>query len=238
MITQQQRLKARSRPDDMPIMHQDWKEILFLHWEQDPKEIQKTLPPGLSVDTFQEKAYLSITPFLLENVSLPSLPPIPGMSNFIEVNLRTYVYDNEGNPGIWFYSLDLNSSMAAKMAKKSFSLPYFSADLEKKKKGNALTISGSRKDSEIKMKFNYEPLGTPHFAEPETLEFFLLERYALFSFSANQLSIGRVHHAPYPISNLNVMECSTNLIKIERKPDLAHYSSGVSVEIFPLEELP
>ena len=93
-------------------MHQRWEKLLFLHWTLNPKELQRTLPGGLSVDTWQGEAFVGITPFFMRNVRPPRLPSLAWVSNFQELNVRTYVKDRFGVPGIWFYSLDCNQPFA------------------------------------------------------------------------------------------------------------------------------
>src|SRR3990172_1255020 len=111
------RLLARQEPQDkFVVMHQDWRHLLFLHWEYDIEEIQRSLPPGLYADTFNGKAYLGIIPFSLQKLRFSVLPPVPGISDFNEVNVRTYVHDENGTPGVWFYSLDADNLPAVEAA--------------------------------------------------------------------------------------------------------------------------
>lgn len=236
------RLQLRERPQESVIMYQEWRDLLFLHWEYNVKEIQATLPPGLFVDTFDGKGYLTISPFSMENLSIVNLPSVPGFSHFIEVNARTYVYDYNGIPGIWFYSLDINSLMASNAARLGFFLPYYYTDIKREKRQDRIDIEGKRVDEpKADMTFAYAPKeGISHLAEPNTLDFFLLERYVLFSFSSNQLSLARVHHQPYPIKEVEVFEYKSNLLELQSldvafPPSYAHYSKGVDVEIFKMK---
>ena len=127
--TNQQRLDACKAPPQAHVLYQSWKELLFLHWRIDPAVIQATLPPGLTVDTFEGDAYLGIVPFCMCNIRPRFLPVVPGISNFLEMNVRTYVHDEEGRPGVWFYSLDANQKLAVRVARKFFNLPYFDAKM-------------------------------------------------------------------------------------------------------------
>src|SRR3954470_607640 len=104
--TPEQRLADRSRPDGMVVLKQRWEELLFLHWRWDPDAVQATLPPGLTVDTCQGAAWLGLVPLFMRNVHPRFVPAVSWMSDFLEVNLRTYVFDSRGRPGIYFYSLD------------------------------------------------------------------------------------------------------------------------------------
>src|SRR5690606_18559881 len=93
------RLKARQMPEGMSVMHQDWHKLLFLHWEISPDAIRKLIPEKLSIDTFNGKAWISVTPLTITNLRPPYLPAVPYMSWLYELNVRTYVHI-DGVPGV------------------------------------------------------------------------------------------------------------------------------------------
>ena len=125
--TPEQRAATRVRPARSPVMFQSWRHLLFLHWAWDPAAIQATLPAGLHVDTFDGRAYLGVVPFWMDAVRPRFCPLVPGLSWFLELNLRTYVHTADGTPGVWFYSLDCNQPVAVQLARSLFSLPYVHA---------------------------------------------------------------------------------------------------------------
>ena len=99
----EQRDFMRSYPEgELPVMYQRWEKLLFLHWEMDPEVIQSTLPSGLYVDNYEGKAYVGIVPFYMRGIRPRGFPAIPYLSNFLECNVRTYVHDENGVPGVWF----------------------------------------------------------------------------------------------------------------------------------------
>lgn len=235
------RLDMRKNPNEIPILYQEWRDLLFLHWEYPIDLIQNSLPPGLYVDTYQGKAYVGVIPFLMDRVSLPGLPSIPGLSHFLEVNLRTYVYDRHGMPGVWFYSLDINSFLATWAARQFFKLPYYQADLRVSKDfAGKIDYSGSRtSEPNSAMHFIYQPrLANTFLAEPGSLEFFLVERYVLFTYARNQLFFEKVHHAPYPLLQVNLEKIESRLFEMngleqpQRIADHQIFSYGVNVDIF------
>jgi uncharacterized protein YqjF (DUF2071 family) len=238
------RLAMREYPKGLkPLMTQKWRDLLFLHWEHDAKEIQKTLPKGLHVDLFQGKAYIGVTPFFMQDVALKLLFPLPGVSDFLELNVRTYVYDEAGVPGVWFYSLDANSSLAVQMASSFFYLPYFYAEMEAQRQKNEIIYRSQRSQTKLWNEFAYQGTGKPREAEPNSLEFFLLERYALFVDKGdNHIAMGRIHHKPYPIYDAKVSKWDDRVIELDgltrpgRAPDHMHFSSGVDVDIFSLQD--
>ena len=114
-------------------MYQRWDDLLFLHWNYDPSAIQNTLPRGLTVDTFEGKAYVGIVPFFMRDVRPSLFPRLPGISDFLELNVRTYVFDEHGTPGVWFYSLDANQWLAVRAARRFFLLPYLDCKMRAEK---------------------------------------------------------------------------------------------------------
>jgi uncharacterized protein YqjF (DUF2071 family) len=135
-----------------PVMYHKWRDLLFLHWEFEPLEVQATLPRGLYVDTFESKAYVGIVPFYMFGVRPRFSPPYPFISNFLELNLRTYVYDDNGNPGIWFYSLDANRRVAVGAARLTFGLPYFLAEMKAGKDKNTGRSASIREEPGLSRK--------------------------------------------------------------------------------------
>lgn len=222
------------------IMYQEWRDLLFLSWKYPSNLIQKTLPPGLEVDTFQDDAYVTLVPFVIKNLSIAKFPSLPFFSDFIEVNVRTYVYDKQGRPGIWFYSLDINSIMATMAARQLFSLPYHFSHLEIDKK-KEIEIKGSRSER-TKMFFKYKTDGQSFKAKEGTLDFFLIERYLLFSFTRNQLFRQKIQHLSYSLSYHSLISYQETLLETnalpahEETPHHICYSKGVNVDFFPLKK--
>ena len=164
-------------------MFQSWRDLLFLHWEYSVAAIQATLPDGLFVDTFAGKAYLGIVPFFMRNIRPRFLPAVPGISNFMELNLRTYVYDRSGVPGVWFYSLDANQWLAVKIARQLFHLPYQHAQMKSSRTPEGRiryeSLRNGKRANGASCLFEYAPgLELPQ-PSPDSLEFFLVERYRL-----------------------------------------------------------
>src|SRR3982751_5803033 len=90
-----------------PFLLQSWDTITFIHWPFDPDDIRPLIPSLLKVDVFDGKAWVGLLPFRVERLRLPGLPPVPWLSRYPEVNLRTYVRGPDGASGVWFFSLDL-----------------------------------------------------------------------------------------------------------------------------------
>jgi len=225
-------------------MKQDWAHLLFLHWEMPPASIQATLPPGLTVDTYGDSAFVGIVPFFMEKVRPSYCPPMPGLSWFQELNLRTYVFDEYGRPGVWFYTLDCDQWFAVKIAQTFFHLPYQHAQMKASFVEGDLKYTSVRRGCNQSQFFRYpSQLTQPETSTAGTLEFFLLERYRLFSADKNsEIYSGCVHHKPYQYQKVDVTEYSTRLFSLcgfeepRSSPISSLIAEKVSVDIHPLKK--
>jgi uncharacterized protein YqjF (DUF2071 family) len=235
--TLEDRLAVREEPTSSPVMFQTWSNLLFLHWEFDPDEISARLPAPLSVDLHEGKTYLGLVPFFMKKVRPRFVPSMPPLSNFMELNVRAYVHDEQGRPGVWFFSLDCDQPIAVEVARRFFHLPYQHARMSHQ--GSEYRCQ--RKGQAEAAIYDYSIGKNLRTAEPGSLEFFLLERYLLFSESAKgRIHCGQVHHEPYAFSETNVPTMSTAPLewdgfKVEEAPVSSLTSPGVPVKIFPLK---
>jgi hypothetical protein len=238
------RLAAQARPAGNPVMYQQWRDLLFLHWEYPAAAIQATLPEGLFVDTFGGRAYLGIVPFFMRQIRPRFLPALPGISDFMELNLRTYVYDRAGVPGVWFYSLDANQWLAVKIARRFFHLPYEHARMRSSRTPEGRIRYESRRigDRADGATCRFEYASGPELPPPapHSLAFFLIERYRLYSRTPGGLRRGSVFHPPYPLCAAEVAAWDEQLLRTNglaptgRPPDHTIMSRGVDVTVFPL----
>lgn len=105
-------------------MLQGWRDLASLHWPYDSAEVQRLLPAGLRVDTYDGTAWVGLIPFRMERVRLPGFPALGPLSTFPETNVRTYVVDGRGRRAVWFMSLDVTRLLPALTARVSYRLPY------------------------------------------------------------------------------------------------------------------
>jgi len=238
--TLESRLEVRKQPSRSHVMLQRWEKLVFLHWRWDPAELQRTLPPGLYVDTFHGDAWLAIVPFYMRGIRPRFCPPVPSISHFLELNVRTYVHDEQGRPGVWFYSLDCNQALAVWTARTFFHLPYQHAIMRAETRDGWIDYGCQRRDASSESRFRYRIANEPHAAEPGSLEFFLAERYLLFSRTPRGIRCGQVHHAPYPLAETKLEAWDVNpllqagFVDPQRPPDHIIGSAGVDVRVYPL----
>jgi len=257
MITAEERERQRERPTGRPAGFQRWRDLAFLHWPVDPAAVQALLPDGLEVDTWEGEAWVGVVPFAMFDVSPWWAPSVPGISNFLELNVRTYVHRDGQNPGVWFYSLDAAKALAVLIARTGWDLPYHFAKMDlaadretvgeapKDRTGEEITYGSTRRypgptPAQLHMKYRVgEAIGS---AQPGTFEHFLAERYVLYANGSAGLRIGRVHHTPYPLHRAEVLELEETMVVASGLPaptgaPLIHFSPGVDVDVFDLETI-
>ena len=244
-------LEARVAPTRRPAGPaqglQQWRHLLFVHWEVPVSVLRPLIPPALEVDTYKGRAFVGLVPFTMRNVRpFRFLPAVPGTADFHETNVRTYVRRagrGDPGPGVWFFSLDAASRLAVLAARTFFHLPYYHADMDLQVDGAKVSYRSERRSGAARLQLRYE-IGEPLPAsEPGTLQFFLAERYYLYTLdSQRRLVRGQVHHPPYPLHGATVDELSESLIAaagVQKGAPLplTLYSPGVDVEIFGLERV-
>ncbi len=126
------------RPWPLPtapwIMTQRWNDLLFLHYSLDPELVRAKVPNVLTLDTYRQRAWVTVAPFWINHLRPPGVPSVPWFSNFNEINVRTYVsYD--GKPGVYFFSLDASNLSAVWGARVFYRLPYWQASMKVSGKG-------------------------------------------------------------------------------------------------------
>lgn len=231
------------------VMYQTWDRLLLLHWACRPEVIQQTLPNGLFVDTFDGSAFIGVTPFFMRAVRPRFGPALPYLSDFLELNVRTYVYDREGRPGVWFYSLDCNRWLAVIGARWTYCLPYFSANMSAQTGGKRITYTSARVPAQPHRtaRFVYSIKNVPHsIATPESLEFFLVERYLLFSRCprTGTLWSALVAHPPHQLVDVDLEWWDQTMLRINGFSDIAKQpchvtlSTGVRTAVFAPERIP
>jgi hypothetical protein len=226
-------------------MVQWWDQLAFVHWCYEPAEVQRLLPEGLFVDEHDGSAWVSLVPFFLR-VGLPGTPSVPWFSRFAETNVRTYVRSADGRRGVWFSSLDAERLGAVVVARVSYQLPYFWAEMSiDGPPGGTADPTGvwtyrSRRrwpgprgaTSELRVRVGdvYRP------DELGSLDHFLTARWGLFSSPPWGLRHAPAWHEPWPLRRAEVLDLDDGLLAAAGlppppEPPLAHWSPGVEVRI-------
>ncbi len=225
------------------VMSQQWTDLAYFHWRYPPGDVQELLPPGLTVDTFDGSAWVGLIPFVMRRVKPLHLGPLPWLSTFVEINVRTYVVDPQGRRAVWFFSLDVPRRPIVATARALFSLPYCSSTTTHEVAGRDRRYTMRRrwpspKGAVADMAFT---IGDPFEADEGSLEHFLSARWALTTRShRGRLRYGRVHHEPWPLRHIERHQIHQDVIEAAGLPSPAGpvhamYSPAVSVHVGWLE---
>jgi uncharacterized protein YqjF (DUF2071 family) len=219
-----------------------WHDLAFLHWPVRAQTLREKIPPGLTLDTFENEAFVGIVPFHMTGVRPRGVPPLPGVSSFVELNVRTYVVA-EGKPGVWFFSLDATSRLAVRGARWLFHLPYFDARMSSSRRDGFVHYRSERIHRgvpEARFAARYRGTGS---ASGSELERWLTERYCLYAANeGGRLFRGDIHHPPWPLQigevEIETLEM-TRLLEIDfpRQPPLVHFAERLDVVGWSLRPL-
>ncbi len=203
--------EVEHRPYPVPsgpwVLGMVWRDLLFMHWPVEADALRPLVPPSLSIDTFDGSAWLGVVPFDMTGVRPRFLPAVERLSHFPEINLRTYV-TAEGKPGVWFFSLDAHSRLAVRLARATFHLPYFDAEMSCRVSNGEVHYRSIRTHEgapPAQFVARYGPAGEPFESGPGTIEHFLTERYCLYSADGSgKVRRGDIHHRLWPLQPADV----------------------------------
>jgi hypothetical protein len=218
-----------------------WEWLTFLHWSYEPSAVQRLLPPGLTADTFDGRAWVGLVPFQMW-VAPPRLPALPWLGQFCETNVRTYVRDRHGRAGVWFFSLEASRLAAVVAARTTYRLPYYWAAMRLDKTPDRLVYTTRRRwpgprNTVTGGTVVVRPGDPIPPAEVTGLEHFLTARWRLFSHAGQHtLRYADAEHPPWPLQRAAVDQCDDTLVTSAGLPQpdsqpLVHYSRGVEVRI-------
>jgi uncharacterized protein YqjF (DUF2071 family) len=204
------------RPWPLPrgpwLMAQRWTNLLFAHWPVEARVLRGLVPAQLPLDTFDGTGWVSIASFYLSHLRPRWLPAVPWLSEFPELNVRTYV-SLGGKPGVYFFSLDAGSALAVAGARATYHLPYFNARMSTHcDAGGTVAYASRRTDSRGKpaaFAARYRPTGPATTSAPGTLDHWLSERYCLYATNARHVYRAEIHHHRWPLQAVDA-EIETN----------------------------
>lgn len=225
-------------------MRQTWHDLLFAHWPVQTDDIRPLVPPELDLDLHDKQAWLAVIPFHMTGIGLRGFPDLPGISAFPEVNVRTYV-KRDGQPGVYFLSLDATADFAMWIARAWYHLPYLRAAIslvlgEREVRYSCRRLEGPRP---AELRADYAPVSEPRPSRPGTLEHWLVERYYLYALSRRRrLYRAEICHPPWRLQpaeaeiERNTMALSHQIPLPDAKP-LLHFSRRMETLVWPPERL-
>lgn len=206
--------------------YQEWNDAIFLHWEVPADELRKYIPTKLNLDLYNGKAYVSLVAFTMEKIRPKNFPAVSFISDFHEINLRTYIV-NDNKKGVYFLSIEAEKSLSAFIARTFSGLPYQKSAITRK--SGYYKSSNASKGFSLDVEFDIATL----MENKSDLDKWLTERYCLYM-EDGMVYRYEIHHPEWKLKNLNISRLNLeykigNINFSSKKPDLVHYSEGVKV---------
>jgi uncharacterized protein len=216
-----------------------WHDLIFLHWPIRPEVIRPLIPAELELDIFDGWCWIAVVPFHMSGVR-PRYVPVPLALS--ELNVRTYVR-TRARSGVWFFSLDADSSIAVRVA-RWLGLPYYDARMKVERQTEIMrydSVRTHRNATAAEFSACYQPTGPSYRATPGTFDHWLTERYCLFAALApNRVVYGEIHHPPWSLQPAEVDLRRNTMIQrigpIHDKP-VAHFARLQEVVAWPIVSL-
>jgi uncharacterized protein YqjF (DUF2071 family) len=222
---------------ERPIMRHRWDQLTFLHWSYQPEDVQRLLPKGLVVDTYDGAAWVGLVPFLME-VRFKRGNALDWPFRFPETNVRTYVRDSEGEAGVWFLSLDSTRWGAVPVARSTYRVPYFWSEMAVARTGNRMTYELRRrwpKPRGVRSQVSVE-IGE-RYREDELTEFdhYLTARWIVYGSWGGSILKAYAEHEPWALHRTTATY-TDGLVAAAGLPApegsvVLHWSPGVDVLI-------
>lgn len=215
--------------------YQEWNNLIFLHWKIPFEILNPLIPKGLSLDTFCGSSVLTLVAYTMNNVRHINTPVIPGISDFNQLNLRTYVI-TDNKPGIYIFHIEAEKILPVFLAKLMSGLPYEKASMKRKQEG-ALHLFYSNNESR---NFSFEACYQIDNCIKEKTEFenWLLNRYYLYQYQKQNLYSFEIQREEWVINQIQFKKLNLNYnignLKLNNNhpPILAHYSKGVKALVW------
>jgi uncharacterized protein len=221
----------------VPMLLQRWRDVAFVHWRCEPAEIGGLLPAGLTIDAYDGSAWVTLTPFAVAGSRPPFAPAIPGLSNFVETNIRTYVIGPDGRDGLWFFTLETNSLSTTVAARTALGVPYRWASMELRRAGDCVTYSSRRRVADP-APWHRTTIATNRDGQvgDSRLAGWLTGRWRAWTGIAGRLLAVPVEHEPWPVSDATLVDHDDTLLASLGLPEpdgepIVHAAPGVTARL-------
>ncbi len=226
------------RPYELPTgqwrWYLEWTKVLLFHFKVDSYLVQELLPKSIHLDLYECEAWISLVAFSMEKVRPRGLPAVSMVSDFHELNIRTYINDGP-RKGIYFFSIDAEKFLSTWITKLISKLPYQKA-IMKRTSGPVNSYSCYNPENKNSFSALYLPGAT--IETKNALDEWLTERYCIFMEHNNKLLRYDVHHSEWMLHQLKLEKVALDYkvgdIRLSAQNiALCHYSEIVQTLAWP-----
>lgn len=215
---------------------QEWNDVLFMHWEVPFDFLQELVPDELEIDLYEGKSYVSLVAFHMQKLKPNGLPSLKLISDFLEINLRTYVV-KDGKKGVYFLNIEASKRISSFLARKISGLPYEKSDISRDKKGYHSFFKKKHFSFDTQFKTG------ENIIHKSSLEIWLTERYCLYLKDFEKIIRYEIQHEEWkiqsvlPICDFKINYQINGMILNYNNLHSMHYSKGVQVYSWKKESL-
>jgi len=219
----------------------------MLNYEVEPSLLNRYVPPGTVLDSFQGRTYLSLVGFRFCHTKLLGCFPVPFHSNFDEVNLRFYVRRKEGcddRRGVVFIAEVVPMRAIAATARIVYGENYKHFPMR-----HHIETEGVSRTAEYQWQLGHhwcalsaQTLGPPAYPQERSLEQFITEHYWGYATPRGGGCVEyHVSHAPWQVwatanarfeGDAHALYGDDLANVLQRRPDCAFVADGSPVIVF------
>jgi len=189
--------------------YQEWNNALFLHWKVSTEELTKLIPCNILVDTFNGESWVSLVAFTMEKIRPRLLPSVSTISDFHEINVRTYL-TQDNKQGVYFLNIEAQKQVSTFVAKLLSGLPYEKATIDRQTKGKTQIYIAANKSKGFQLDVTFK-IGQKIKVKSE-LDNWLTERYCLYLDKGNELYRYEIHHKPWELHHVEISNLTTDYV--------------------------
>ena len=213
--------------------YQEWHDTVFLHWKVPKKLLEEYIPEGLELDIIDNIAWVSLAAFEVKNMRLRNLPSLPYVSNFHEINIRTYVI-KDGIPGIYLFSIETDKWIEVLLTRLFIGLPYQKASIQRTQ--NRLWSENKSLAQHLDISFG----GSGSLIDKTATDLWLTERHSLYEKNNENIYRFDIHHKEWELKNLDTKITSIKYYAgkyaLNIYPDKIQYSKKIEVVLWGREK--
>jgi uncharacterized protein len=205
------RLQSASMP--RTFLTAEWRKLIMAQYAVDPATLAHCLPPGVELDLFQGRCYVSLVGFLFDRVRVKGLA-IPFHTRFEEVNLRFYVARTDPNGtrrrGVVFIREFVPRAAITLIANSLYEEPYATLPMSHSivATPDSLAVKYAWSHHRIGQSMAVEASPTPQPIEPGSEEEFITEHYWGYSKrsrgNTSEYGVQHPRWSVYPIRNFTI----------------------------------
>lgn len=218
--------KLLSLPTDAWQFYQEWNDVIFLHYKVEKEALLAFVPKDLNLEIYEGSAWISLVAFTMEKVRPKYLPPFGPISNFYELNIRTYVTTGKKS-GVYFLSIEAGKKISCELANLLSGLPYRYSYMDRQ------DYSFKSRNTLYNDQFLCSYSVGNEIAPKTNLDIWLTERYTLFHDIGQSIFEFDIHHLPWELDEVKIDQLNIEYQRFQHllhdAPVICHYAKGVQV---------